>query len=78
MPNLVAISLPAPPMPIVATVCGRTAAGGTVAMQENGVGFSRRCIVRRIVIVIPRHPVPARVAKVKRVLNSKVATLAFW
>lgn len=47
-------------------------------MQENGVGFSRRCIVRRIVIVIPRHPVPARVAKVKRVLNSKVATLAFW
>lgn len=62
-------------MLIVATVCGHTAVGGTAVIRDNGVGFSRQCIVRRIVTATPRHPVPARVAKAKRVLIPKLVML---
>ena len=55
----------------VATVCGHTAAGGTVAIRENGAGFSRRSTVRRMVTATLKHRVQAPVAGGKRSRNMK-------
>ena len=59
---------------------GRTAAGGTPAIGDNGAGFSRRCIVKSMATVTPRLPVAvcAVAAEAKRLLISKLATMTFW
>ena len=62
----------------VATVCGHTAAGGTVVIPENGAGFSRRSTARRMATATPKHLVPAPVAGEKRSRILKVETMAFW
>ena len=52
----------------VATVCGHTAAGSTVAIRENDAGFSLRSTVRKIATAMTPK---AKAAK-------RVQTLRHW